>query len=283
MNNLERCLGWPRPKPVFPIVKGALLGALLGIGATTLTGPGFAQADQDSSALQAAREVTPPTYAGPTTPVTPPKNIKIGVITCLSTIHGCVTPADGIRHAAAKLGWSVTVYDGGGTPSKENAAILDALSSGANVIATIAVDPQLVQLALARRRRPRFRSSPARTASTRPNPVQLKSEAGLGYAYDVAPDYVALGKKIADWIIADSGGKAKLAVYSDKEYPSVIALQNGFLEEMKTCAQCYISPIQYFSRHRSPRYWDRRPWAISDRILRSTTSSPPSTLRHLFK
>ena len=57
-------------------------------------------------------------------------------------------PLVGILHAGEKLGWTVKIYDGGGTPNKQNAAILDAISSGANVIVTIAIDPNLIQLAL---------------------------------------------------------------------------------------------------------------------------------------
>ena len=116
------------------------LTTALSVGAAT-TLPAKAA---DDPILTAARTMTPPAYAGPTTPAKAPKGIKIAVVTCLSVLHGCVSPADGIQHAAEKLGWTVKVYDGGGTPNKQNAAILDAISSGANVIATIAIDPNLI-------------------------------------------------------------------------------------------------------------------------------------------
>jgi len=36
-------------------------------------------------------------------------------------------------------------YDGGGDPNKQNAAILNAIAYGANVIGLVAIDPNLVQ------------------------------------------------------------------------------------------------------------------------------------------
>ena len=197
--------------------------------------------------LQAARQMTPPDYAGPTTPAKAPKSLKVAVITCLSVLHGCVSPADGVQHAGEKLGWKVTVYDGGGTPSKQNAAILDAISSGANVIVTIAIDPNLIQLALSEAKKAGIPVVAGSNGIDTPNPVKLTSQDGLGFAFDVGPDYATLGRHAAEWIIADSGGKANVAVYSDKEFPSVMAFQVGLLAGLKDCATCTISAPQYFT------------------------------------
>jgi len=215
--------------------------------AMTLALAGAGSAFADDSALQAARQMTPPDYAGPTTPAKAPKGLKVAVVTCLSVLHGCVSPADGVQHAGEKLGWKVTVYDGGGTPSKQNAAILDAISSGANVIVTIAIDPNLIQLALSEAKKAGIPVVAGSNGIDTPNPVKLTSQDGLGFTFDVGPDYATLGRHAAEWIVADSGGTANVVVYSDKEFPSVMAFQVGLLAGLKQCAKCTISAPQYFT------------------------------------
>ena len=69
-----------------------LLAAALGVGIVAASPAAMAQDD----ILAAARTMTPPEYAGPTTPAKAPKGIKIAVITCASVLHGCVSPADGM-------------------------------------------------------------------------------------------------------------------------------------------------------------------------------------------
>ena len=100
-------------------------------------GAGAAYADQ-----------VPAQYSGPTEPAKAPEKLKVTAITCLSILHGCVSPAVGLQHAGEALGWDVTVVDGGGNPSKQNSAILDAVSAGSKVIVLVAVDPAAVQLGL---------------------------------------------------------------------------------------------------------------------------------------
>lgn len=200
-----------------------------------------------SSLEQQARTAFPTSYQGPTAPAKAPKNISIAVITCSSQLSGCVSPSVGVQDAARSLGWSVHVYDGGGTPQKQNAAMLDAISSGAKVIANIAIDPNLVQQGLQAAQKAHVLVVSGSDGIDTPNPVEGPQGGKLGYRFDIGPDYAALGKKAADWIIGDSGGKANVGVFSDKEFPSVIAFQNGLLAGLKTCHGCTISPLQEFN------------------------------------
>lgn len=201
----------------------------------------------DDAVLQSARSMTPPDYAGPTAPAKAPKDIKIAVVTCLSVLHGCVSPADGIQHAGEKLGWTVKVYDGGGTPNKQNAAILDAISSGANVIATIAIDPNLIQLALSEAKKAGIPVVAGSNGIDTPNPVKTPANGGLGFAFDVSPDYGTLGVHAAQWMIADSNGKANIALFSDREFPSIMAQEVGILQGLSDCKTCTVSKQIYFT------------------------------------
>ncbi len=186
-------------------------------------------------------------FKGPTEPAKAPAELNVTVVTCFSVLHGCVAPAEAIKEIGGKLGWSVTVLDGGGNARQQNAAMLDAVSSGANVIVNIAIDPNLVQLGLGAAKKANIPVVSGSNGIDSPNPTAKPAEGALSYAFDVAPDYAALGRETAEWIIKDSSGKANVAVFSDKEFPSVLALQAGLLEGLNGCKDCTISDLQYFT------------------------------------
>jgi ABC-type sugar transport system substrate-binding protein len=89
-------------------------------------------------------------WPGPTVPAKAPKDIKVGVVACEAQFRGCYAPALAAAEAAKALGWTVTVYDGASAQEKQNNGILDALSSGANLVLTAALDPELIQLGLSK-------------------------------------------------------------------------------------------------------------------------------------
>ncbi|MFL6115263.1 MAG: sugar ABC transporter substrate-binding protein [Catenulispora sp.] len=196
---------------------------------------------------RSATTESPPKYEGTTTPVTAPKHLKVAVITCLSILSGCVSPATGAQQAAKKVGWQVRVLDGGGTPDKQNAQMFNALSWGADIILNIAIDPNAVQDGLRAAKRAHVPVGAGSNGLDSPNPPIKPAPGKLGYAFDVAPDYAAVGQKAAEWVRADSAGKANIVVYSDKEFPSVLALQKGLLAGLKKCKDCTVQPLRYFT------------------------------------
>ena len=200
-----------------------------------------------SAELQSARVETPAEFQGPTDPIKAPSKLSVGIVTCSSQLSGCVSSANGIADAAKSLGWSARVYDGGGTPQKQNAAMLDAISAGADVIATTAIDPNLVQQGLQAAKRADVLVVSGSNGIDSPNPVQKAESGKLGYAFDVAPDYAALGEKAAQWIIGDSDGKANLAVFTDAQFPSVVAFERGLRKGMESCGECKVSKSQEFN------------------------------------
>ncbi|WP_133916140.1 sugar ABC transporter substrate-binding protein [Streptomyces sp. NBC_00582] len=204
-------------------------------------------ADQWDDLHRSATTESPSTFQGPTASVTPPKNLKVAAITCLSILSGCVSPATGAEQAAKKLGWQVRVFDGGGTPDKQNAQMLNALSWGADIILNIAIDPNAVQDGLRAAQRADVPVGAGSNGLDTPNPPVKPPSGKLGYAFDVAPDYAALGQKAAEWVRADSEGKANIVVYSDKEFPSVLALQKGLLAGLDKCDDCTVQPLRYFT------------------------------------
>jgi ABC-type sugar transport system substrate-binding protein len=218
----------------------ALTVALAGGMAATVA------ASADDTNLATARSITPSEFSGPTTPAKAPTGLKVAAVTCLSVLRGCVTPANGVKSAGEALGWTVQIYDGGGTAGKQNAAILDAISWGAKIVVTVAIDPKLIQLALNKAKEAGVLVVAGSNGIDQPNPVQLGPADGRGFPFDVSPDYGTLGQHTAEWIIGDSGGKANIAIYVDNEFPSNLAYQAGLLEGLKKCGGCVVSaPINF--------------------------------------
>lgn len=200
-----------------------------------------------SALVQEATEETPSKFEGPTEPAKAPSGINMTVVTCNSALSGCVSPAEGLENVAKVLGWHVTVLDGAGDPSKMNADILSGISSGADVIATIAIDPNLVQQGLKAAKTAGIPVVAGSNGIDTPNPVKEPEGGKLGFAFDVAPNYAALGEKVAKWLDGESEGTANLALFSDKEFPSVLAVEVGLLKGMEECEGCTVSEPQFFT------------------------------------
>jgi ribose transport system substrate-binding protein len=186
-------------------------------------------------------------WPGPTTPAKAPKGIKVGIIPCGVQFRGCNAPALGAAEAAKALGWTVTSYDGAGTQEKQNAAILDALSSGADLILTTAIDPNFMQLALSKAKDAGVPVVSSSAGTDTPNPVIKPSGDGLKYVTDVGTDFMGVGRALGDFAVKESGGKANVVVYEDEEFPSAVASGVGFVEVLKKCAGCKVSEYQKFT------------------------------------
>ncbi len=200
-----------------------VLSACSSTGSTATSGTAATNATKDyAAAVTKAKQGFPAQWSGPTTAAKAPAGIKLAMISCSSTLHGCQSPVDGAQHAAAALGWQFQAYDGGGDPNKQNAAILNAIAWGANVIGLVAIDPNLVQSGVQAAKEKGVLVVSGSSALSEPNTYTYGANI-IPFAFDVAPDYGQMGRDEADWIINDSGGKAVVAVYCDYEFPSNIA------------------------------------------------------------
>ncbi len=217
------------------VVTGVVVGAFIAfMGASAFA----ADATKD-----VARMETPATFKGPTEPAKAPKGIKVGIIPCAAAFHGCTAPADAAAEAAKALGWTVTQYDGGGTQQKQNAAILDAVSAGSNLILLMSIDPNFVQLGLSAAKKAGIPVLSGTDSTNSPNPVLKPEGDNLDYVLDVSPNMPEVGRRMADWIIADSGGKANVLVVTADEFPTVRAVNLGLLARLKECKGCTLQPL----------------------------------------
>jgi ribose transport system substrate-binding protein len=200
-----------------------------------------------SALLNTAREMVPSSFSGPSTPAKAPSGVKIAAITCYSILEGCVIPADGIAKAASAIGWQERTFDGGGTPTAQNTQILNAVSWGAQVIALIAITPSAVQTGLQAAKNAGALIVSGSSGLSTPNATVTPPAGQIWPAFDVSPDYKGLGEHLADWIIADSKGKANVGVYGDKEFDSINAQESGIVPALKKCGTCQSSDVMYFT------------------------------------
>jgi ribose transport system substrate-binding protein len=168
------------------------------------------------------------TWPGPNSSTTPPKGKKIVVITCSSQGNGCVRAAGGVTKAGAKFGWDVTTIDGKGDPAAWNAGILSAIADHADGIVLDAVPPPLVGAAVAK----------AHAAGIAVVEIFQKADKPV-FAY-VNPDHTAQGVAMADWVAADSKGRAHVLIVEDNEFKELMERVDGFKSELAKCSGCKI-------------------------------------------
>jgi ribose transport system substrate-binding protein len=219
-------------------------GALIGAGLTAALLASVPGAWAEDASKDHARMETPSSFQGPTVPAKAPKNIKVGIIPCGAAFHGCTAPADAAAEAAKKLGWTVTMYDGGADQQKQNAAILDAISAGSNLILTSSLDPNFIQLGLSAAKKANIPVISASEGTDTPNPVVRAAGENLKYVLDVGTNFPQVGEHVAEWIAADSGGKANVVVFTDEEFYSVTSTIDGLLAGLKKCSGCVVQPVQ---------------------------------------
>jgi ribose transport system substrate-binding protein len=194
-------------------------------------GSGSAKAggEFEKAVAEASKPIS--TWPGPNKGVTPAKGKKIVVITCSPQGAGCVRAAKGATAAGQKLRWKVRTITGNGTPQSWNAGILNAISQKADGIVLDAVPPALVGDAVAKARAAKI---PLVSIF---NPKVGASEGVFSY---VTPDHGAQGVAMANWVAADSKGKAKVILVEDNEFPELVERVKGFQSQLGKCSGCKV-------------------------------------------
>jgi ribose transport system substrate-binding protein len=170
-------------------------------------------------------------------PVKVPTGIKLATVSCAAVVRGCVRPVQEAGIIAKELGWSVTAYDGQGTPKGANDAVEQAVAGGANVILTGGVDPSFIAGG--------FKAANAAHVLIASMSQGVGPSPG-GYAFDIGADYTLLGDMIGDYVIADSDAKAVMLPFDDKSFASALAFVAGAVDTVRACNTCSVLPRQYF-------------------------------------
>lgn len=198
------------------------------------TGSGAAAGSVDGAKAKVAEfEKLVSTWPGPTEPVKAVSGKKIGIVTCGVTSEACTRMAVGITEAATALGWSVieTYNPPNLTPDDENAALLRMIDAGANGIVCVCIPRPLLTETLAKAKAKNVSFVTVRSESDKYTPPD---DVKLGKGERLA------GEMMADFVIADSDGKAKLIMIRDDDFDILKDISDGFKETIAKCSGCSI-------------------------------------------
>jgi ribose transport system substrate-binding protein len=173
-----------------------------------------------------------------------------------ATIPTLGVEATGIQDAAKALGVKVTTCDGKFTPANASACITQAANAGADGIITDSIDPNGVTTAL-------------NAAAAKKVPVvQMYGKAGATGPYS---QFVSVNDQLAhslgaDWIIADSDGKANVlmtTVLGDASATNA-AVNGGKKQFDENCPDCTIVNVTS-----TPTTVDQIPSSVSAALLKN--------------
>lgn len=168
-------------------------------------------------------------FQGPTEKAKAPTGIKVAIVSSDASLSGCIVPANAIEEVGKRYKWQTQIFDGKGTPAQENAAILNAISWGPKVIATVSLDQRSVQQGLTAAKKAGIIIVSGSNGTDDPNPKEKLDPGQLDFPYDVGPNYVGLGNAMAEWMQKDSGGSGGVVVFSCPGVASVDLFQQGLL------------------------------------------------------
>ena len=188
------------------------------------------------------------------------KGIKVALISCGQVTDSCAAPAAAARDAARRLGWDLSVYDGKLDPSQWNAGIRQAIAAHADAIVLDSVDCGPVRQSLQAAHQANIKvyafysfdcSDPAYGSAS---PL---FDGSTNYGGKFGTDYGAfsssLGEMLADYAIAQTGGRAKVIEFNLGEIVFSRYARQGFERRLASCSGCkVVQAINYVGRDLGP-------------------------------
>ena len=147
--------------------------------------------------------------------------------------------AKGVKDAAAAAGVKTAVVDSGGDPSKASSLIDQAVGQKASAIILQGTDPSAVTAALNGAKKAHI--PVVSTAALNAGPV-APSLAAAGLSANASFDYFDVGRRMAHVIVADSKGKANVAIVGSSTFKINGPTLNVFKSELhRLCPTCKVT------------------------------------------
>jgi ribose transport system substrate-binding protein len=194
-------------------------------GGSTADSAGVATAKADVDKL-----LQPPTAIPVTQAVTkaPPKGKTVAYLSCPSP--SCLHVGDGVRAAGAALGWKVTTVKVGATPEEVTKAWDQLLQNKPDAVIQNGFSSALFAKQLKQLKADGIPYVAGAVVDDNPDILQVVA----GQA-----DYADRGAKMAQWVVADTGGKGGAIFAFNPLYPALVAEEQGFEKEYKKlCPTC---------------------------------------------
>jgi ribose transport system substrate-binding protein len=152
------------------------------------------------------------------------------------TNGGINTVSEGVKAAAAVLGWTVDSYDGKATAQGRTDAMNQAITGHPAAIIVGGFDPT-------------EQASSIKQAADAGIPVigwhaGPKPGPGNGMFTNVTTDPLKVSQLAAAYAVADSNGKAGVAIFTDGQYDIAILKAKAMEAYLKTCSGCKVLSYQ---------------------------------------
>jgi len=230
-------------------------------GGSTISGS--ASSGTPASVIADAKAYVQKAYKGdfqqpPTSGPPAQKGKNVWYISCGQAYTACSQQSTGFGEAGKALGWKVNLTDGKADPSNATRIIRQAIAAKADGIVITAFDCPGIKSAL---RQAQAAKIPTVTAfsldCSQPEfgggaPLFTASAKLYGSA-NQGDFYAKWSAARADWIIADSNGKADVLVIEEQSQLLHKLSNAGFEQELAKCTACKAIPLKFtFSQVPNP-------------------------------
>jgi ribose transport system substrate-binding protein len=216
-----------------------MAGCAGGTKSSNSAGSGGPALTVDQAVAAVAKAMAPQAYSGPRTSPTVPANKTIASVVCSNTAQGCVVINEGLIAAAKLIGWKVKSFDGKGSPSDQNAAILQAVAQKVDGIILDVIDSSQVRQGVAAA----HKAGIPLVSMVGGSPVGTQTPTVF---QDIGVSDKFGGESLANFIVAQSGGKAKVALFYAPEFVASERRYEGAVSVLSRCAGCdVVSTTKY--------------------------------------
>ena len=161
-------------------------------------------------------------------PVAPDK--LVGIIPCLEA-SACGFFADVSQEAAERIGWDVLRIDGKGNADDQAAAVRQMIAAGVDGIVLHVVPPESIPQAV----------KEARDAGIAiVGFAVIDPEVLIDHKFPGNETWINSGRAIADYIIAETNGQAKLLAFVSGDLPNDIIKDAEVLRRIGECRDCEV-------------------------------------------
>jgi len=179
---------------------------------------------------------------GFTPPASGPKAQKPGATVAFVaadlTNGGVNAVSQGVKEAAAKIGWKVTVIDGKASAQGRTDALNQALAMKPAGIVLGGFDAK-EQASVIKQAAGLSIPVVGWHAGPKPGP-----DAANGLFSNVTTDPLEVSRMAADFAIADSDGTAGVAIFTDSQYEIAVAKADAIKAEIERCSGCKVLEYQ---------------------------------------
>ena len=177
-----------------------------------------------------------PTSINVTTKIkgSPVKDKTVEWLQC--SVPACVALTQPLKEAISAVGWKLTVVDAGVTPETIKNAWSKAVSDKPDAViasgfSRALFNPELAQL--------KALNIPVIDLTTADSPGN-----GLTAVFDYGPDYLASGKRLADYALAQDGTKVNAVMVLSSAFANLGFVGQGFKAELQAkCSSCKVDSI----------------------------------------